>query len=234
MTVHTGPRRAQNSRSALSSPQRGRQDPQAFEPPHLAAQRQLIATADASAPVQGLQRLQAAADAHGARTLQRKVQKSTAPWGPTKGKWITTLKNNVGYDTQEEAQQAEDRIVAQQQQAAEAAWQVEARKKSWSFANGEGRLSEHYTDGWGALYGIQSHVALREYIEAHIPGDEAVGRNRIDLGTRVHPTEGPGSTPKRRPCYIMYELFEAEDFTHGGITHNINPREAFHCGPGNG
>lgn len=43
--------------------------------------------------------------------VQREVRLSTAPWGPSKGKWITTLDTSRHFDTEEEARSHEAQVL---------------------------------------------------------------------------------------------------------------------------
>ncbi|VAW67338.1 hypothetical protein MNBD_GAMMA08-2049 [hydrothermal vent metagenome] len=160
--------------------------------------------------------------------VQRAVQKSTAPWGPTKGQWVTTLNTSVGYATREEAQAAEQRIIDERIIAEENAWQAKAQEVAWVFKDAAGRLTAHFNDGWGASYGITSYDDLRIYIENNVNLDEeSEGNNTIDLGQKQNSNEHISKN-----CDIKYN---ATPFTVtvGSITRQVVKREVYHCGPAN-
>jgi hypothetical protein len=161
-------------------------------------------------------------------TAQREVRLSTAPWGPTRGKWVTTLAPGEAFDSQAEAQAREDGIQAAQQAAAEEAWQAKANTDAWVFADVAGRLSAHFVDGWGASYGITNRDQLRAYISQRVNlHGEALGEHKeIDLGMRLNPDEHLS-----RPCKIVYDAESVVSITAGGITRLTVKRRVFHCGP---
>ncbi|MGB1252924.1 MAG: hypothetical protein ACPG8W_20080 [Candidatus Promineifilaceae bacterium] len=161
--------------------------------------------------------------------IQREVKKSSAGWGKTAGKWITTLAPSQGYDTKEEAQAAENKIMSDKAQAQEDAWQAEADKQAWVFKDGSGRLTEHFNDGWGDTYGITSYDDLRWHIDQTVSqDDESVGDKVIDLGDNLHADEHV-----KRPCSIRYDVTELITVTVGPITRQVFKREVYHCGPAN-
>ena len=193
------------------------------------AQRKLLDVAVHGPQLQRMRALGEMANGGAQLPIQREVKASTAPWGPTKGKWITTLDSAVGYLTEEEAQVAEDAILEAQANAREDAWQLAADQQAWQFADANGRLTAHFNDGWGAIYGITSNAGLRDYIDTAVPQDqEALGDQVIDLGNRLHAGEHVS-----RPCSIRYTVTGPIVVTVGTITRNVFAREVYHCGPSN-
>jgi len=180
--------------------------------------------ANDSPRVRQLKAYQEIADSSSRSPIQRVVKQSTARWGLTQGKWITTLAENKGFDTQEQAQAEENRILAEQQDADEAAWNAAAEAKSWYFADAQKRLTKHYNDGWGALYGITSHDDIKPYIEQNADVEQD-GENTIDLGTHFLKKENAD-----RKCTIVYSV-ELITLTVGPITDTLYRRTVFHCGP---
>ena len=162
------------------------------------------------------------------KTVQREVKLSTAPWGPTKGKWVTTLDPGKPFDSQEAAQAREDEILAAQAAAQEAAWEAKAKTDAWEFRDQQGRLTAHFNDGWGASYGITSTDELRDHILDRVDrDDEEIGDGyEIDLGTRLNDEEHLS-----RPCKIIYDVVDVITVTAGPVTRDTVKRSVFHCGP---
>ncbi len=185
---------------------------------------QLANRADSSPQVRQLRALYDAAN--GSAPVQRVVKLSEAPWGPTKGKWITTEASLVPHNSKVDAQKAEDAILEQREAAAEAAWQLQANSDAWTFKDAQKRLTTHYGDGWGAAYGITSHNQLRAYIQAHNTDNGEPGQYTISLGSF-----GNNKTHIFMACDIVYDVTGVVSVTSGALTRNAVAREVFHCGP---
>lgn len=207
--------------------------------PRMLAQRRVLTSLTSGAtyvpPVAltGLERPTDSLSTAGA-IVQRVVTKSSAPWGNLKGKWVSSLDTSVGFDTPEQAQKYEDELLkkqelAQQQleQQRERDWQDEAKVLAWEFADYNGRLTEHFQDGWGEAYKITNYDQLRERILKDVDrDDEEIGEWEINLGNCKNPLEHT-----IRPCKIVYEVEGVMTVIKGPIKRQTVKRRVYHCGP---
>ena len=187
---------------------------------------QMREAAAQSPGVLGLHQLQLDAAAYSGAPIQRVVTPNLVPWGPNKGKWKSSETGREDYDTQQDAQAADDLAREARLAAEEDAWEQEADRVSWEFRDLNGRLTAHYRDGWGAKYGIQSHAQLQAYIEQYNADGDSPGQYTIDIGSYGNVKDHH----MMRPCTIVYNVW-IEQLTVGPITGDITVREVFHCGP---
>ena len=157
-------------------------------------------------------------------TMQRVLIQS--PWGATKGKWRTTLDTKRVFDNKDAAQAHEEQILKNRAAEAEKAWQEEAASQAWTFKDHNKRLTTHYDDGWGLLYGIRSNTELRDFLRKVVPDNESKGIKQVDLGRHKHAGEN-----QDRQCYILYEVIPIT-VKKGTIERQTVRREVYHCGPG--
>ena len=182
--------------------------------------------AEASPVVQRLRSLQDLADSAAARPIQRVVTKSTAPWGASKGKWVSDKLPGRHFDTKAEGEAAEQQAQAEQDAANEAAWANAVKQNAFILRNDTGRLTAHYNDGWGAAYGITSHAELIDYVYGYNEDDGELGEHSLALGTFKNE-----QMPQREPCDIVYNVLDPVTISAGGWTEQVPVREIFHCGP---
>ncbi|MDO6590898.1 hypothetical protein DS901_10885 [Loktanella sp. D2R18] len=195
---------------------------------HNPALAQLRDAAEHSPALTNLRQLQRDANALTRGPLQRVVKKNSVPWGLDKDKWLSSETGGKLYETEQLAQEADDAARAMREIAEEAAWQQQADQHRWKFRDTTGRLTAHYEDGWGTLYGITSSAALQQYISQHKVDGDVPGKYTIDLGRFNHAVEH-----SRQKCTIMYDVWEKE-IEVGPIKRNIAVRDVFHCGPTSG
>lgn len=176
--------------------------------------------------VLGLHQLQRDAAACSGALIQRVVTPNAVPWGPNKGKWKSSETSREDYDTQQDAQAADDLAREARLAAEEDAWAQEAGRVSWVFRDNNRRLTAHYEDGWGEKYRIQSHAQLQTYIERHNQDGDNPGEYTIDIGSHGNAQDHY----MMRHCTIMYNVW-IESLTVGPITEDVTVREVFHCGP---
>ncbi len=188
----------------------------------LSGLTQLRHAADQSPSVHALHQLQQNASDYSDVTIQRIVTPNPVPWGPNKGKWRSSETGKEDYDTQQEAQIADDLARQRREQAEEENWNNAADQFAWQI---ELSARRHYDDGWGALYGIQSDDALIDRILQSDDYPIGGGEHKIDLGTYGHSREHV-----MRPCTIVSDV-ETQTLTVGPITHDVAVYRAFHCGP---
>ena len=194
-------------------------DTSVIPPSNLA---QLRHAADQSPSVHSLHQLQQDASKYSDVAIQRIVTQNPVPWGPDRDKWLSSEIFGQLYDSEEEAQAAEDRVLAEREAQNQEAWNDAADQIAWQI---EGSARRHYDDGWGALYGIQSDNALIDRISQCDDYPIGGGEHRIDLEKHGHPQEHV-----MRPCTIVSDV-ETQTLTVGPITQDVAVYHVFHCGP---
>ncbi|MDB4286131.1 DUF4157 domain-containing protein [bacterium] len=161
--------------------------------------------------------------------VQREVKKI---WG----KWKSSYDMSKEFPSEEAAKKFDDEqeveAAAKKEkedaaalQEAEAEWAEAAENAAWKFSDVAGRLTKHFQDGWGALYGIKSYDKI---VQAIIDGQgsTAIGKQEVYLGNHTNKKQVMG-------CNILYEN-KMVPITAGGITRNTLQSNIFHCGPGKG
>jgi hypothetical protein len=159
-------------------------------------------------------------------TVQREVKKI---WG----KWKSSYDMSRDFASEAEAlvfdnaKKAEATAAKQAADAAAAAqaedtWMAAAEAAAWKYSDTNKRLSTHFTDGWGAAYGITSVAQIAKAI-IDGQGSEEIGNQEVYLGnfTVRGVTKG---------CNILYQN-KMVSITAGGITRNTLQSDVYHCGP---
>ena len=183
---------------------------------------QMREAAAQSPGVLGLHQLQRDAAAYSGAPIQRVVTKARlAPWAQ-KEQWQSSETGHVLYDSEDEAQAAEDRVIAEREARDRPLWNDAAQSAEWEII---GSARRHYNDGWGALYAIESDNDLINCIEQNENYPVSAGSHTIELGSHNHLGEYV-----RRPCTIVYNV-RIEPLTVGSITEDVSVHEVFHCGP---